>query len=105
MTVTGSDERGGPLVPVPPRHAATVLLLRDGPGGIEVFLLRRVLAMAFAGGMTAFPGGAVDARDADTAVGGAGPPAASWTRRLGADAGLAHALVCAAVRETFEEAG
>ncbi|MGI8697445.1 MAG: NUDIX hydrolase, partial [Mycobacteriales bacterium] len=35
----------------------------------------------------------------------AGPPAASWTRRLGADAGLAHALVCAAVRETFEEAG
>jgi 8-oxo-dGTP pyrophosphatase MutT (NUDIX family) len=91
--------------PVPVRDAATVVLLRDAPGGPEAFLLRRVRGMAFAAGMTVFPGGAVDPRDADTAVGWAGPPAAEWTVPLDADESLARALLCAAVRETFEESG
>ena len=90
---------------VPVRDAATVVLLRDGAGGPEAYLLRRVRGMAFAAGMTVFPGGAVDPRDADTAVGWVGPPPAEWTGPFDADEPLARALVCAAVRETFEESG
>jgi 8-oxo-dGTP pyrophosphatase MutT (NUDIX family) len=95
-----------PIPPaVEPRHAATVMLLRDGPKGLEVFLLRRVRNMAFAGGMTAYPGGGVDPRDADTSVAWAGPAPQWWAGRFRCDVPLARALVCAAVRETFEEAG
>jgi 8-oxo-dGTP pyrophosphatase MutT (NUDIX family) len=84
---------------VPVRDAATVVLLRDGPAGLEAFLLQRVPAMAFAAGMTVFPGGVVDEQDA------VGPPAADWAGSLAAAPPLARALVCAAVRETFEESG
>ncbi|SDS16602.1 NUDIX hydrolase [Actinopolymorpha singaporensis] len=96
----------GEFTPVRPRHASTVVLLRDGSAGLEVYLLRRHTSMAFAAGMYAFPGGSADARDADAAVGWAGPAPAEWAARLGfADERLARASVCAAVRETFEEAG
>ncbi|GAB2927907.1 NUDIX domain-containing protein [Rhodococcus aerolatus] len=97
--------------PATPRHAATVALLRDGGagadggGGIEVFLLHRVRGMAFAGGMTVFPGGGVDARDGEEGPAWAGPDAAWWAGRFGCDVPLARSLVCAAVRETFEECG
>ncbi|MGY1738306.1 NUDIX hydrolase [Geodermatophilus sp. SYSU D00684] len=87
------------------RPAATVLLLRDGAEGLEVHLLRRTRGMPFAGGMTAYPGGGVDPRDGDTAVAWAGPPPAEWAQALGCDERVARELVCAAVRETFEEAG
>lgn len=91
--------------PVPPRDAATVVLLRDTAAGVEAFLLRRAAGMAFAAGMTAFPGGSVDLRDADISVGWSGPEPGWWARRFGCQPSLATALVCAAVRETFEEAG
>ncbi|MEU4739523.1 NUDIX hydrolase [Actinosynnema sp. NPDC023658] len=91
--------------PVEPRSAATVVLVRDGDAGLEAFLLRRVAGMAFAGGMTVFPGGGVDPRDADTSVAWSGPPPSSWAARFGCSVELATALVCAAVRETFEESG
>jgi 8-oxo-dGTP pyrophosphatase MutT (NUDIX family) len=87
------------------RPAATVLLLRDGEAGLEVHLLRRTRGMPFAGGMTAYPGGGVDPRDADTDVAWVGPGPADWARVWGCDEPLARELVCAAVRETFEEAG
>ena len=61
--------------------------------------------MAFAGGMTVFPGGGVDRRDGDVEVGWAGPSPAWWADQLRCDEPLARALVCAAVRETFEESG
>ena len=61
--------------------------------------------MSFAGGMCVFPGGGVDPRDFDHAVAWAGPSPESWARRLGVDEPMARALVCAAVRETFEESG
>jgi 8-oxo-dGTP pyrophosphatase MutT (NUDIX family) len=98
----------GEFAPVVPRAAATVILLRDAEHepGVEVYLLRRVVSMAFAAGMYVFPGGSVDDRDAelpDTAW--AGPPPAVWADLLNADDALARALVCAAVRETFEESG
>src|SRR3954467_9511822 len=89
-----------------PRHASTVVLLRDRPDGMQAYLLRRTRTMAFAAGMYVFPGGSVDPRDetlSDDAW--AGPPPAAWAALLSADEGLTKALVCAAVRETFEESG
>jgi 8-oxo-dGTP pyrophosphatase MutT (NUDIX family) len=88
-----------------PRQAATVLLLRDGAQGLEVYLLRRTKGMPFAGGMTAYPGGGVDPRDGDTEIAWAGPSPAQWATAFGCDERIARELVCAAVRETFEEAG
>jgi 8-oxo-dGTP pyrophosphatase MutT (NUDIX family) len=94
----------GREAPVAARAAATVVLLRSRAGSPEVYLLRRHAEMVF-GGMFAFPGGSVDPRDSDHAVGWAGPSAKEWASRLGCDESQARALVCAAVRETFEEAG
>lgn len=63
----------------PIRPAATVLLLRDGADGVEVFMLRRANQAVFGGGMYVFPGGRVDDADGEFEV--------------------------AAIRECFEEAG
>ncbi len=109
----------GTVQPPVPRDAATVVLLRDqrgreqpghdrrgdDRGGIEAYVLRRVVGMAFAGGMHVFPGGAVDPRDADEDLPWVGPDLRGWAPRLRADEPLTRELVCAAVRETFEESG
>ncbi|MEV4331447.1 NUDIX hydrolase [Streptomyces sp. NPDC049597] len=94
----------GELTPVTPKRAATVMLLRDAADGPAVHMLRRRTSMAFAGGAYAYPGGGVDPRD-DRPVGWAGPSLETWARRLGTDTASAQAIVCAAVRETYEEAG
>src|SRR3984885_11954401 len=100
--------------PAPPRDAATVMLLRPAggggagggaSGGLEVYMLRRKPSMAFAPGAFVFPGGSVDARDADEQVAWAGPDPAEWGQIFDAPPELARALVCAAIRETFEESG
>jgi 8-oxo-dGTP pyrophosphatase MutT (NUDIX family) len=90
-----------------PRPAATVLLLRDAPGGgpLQVFLQRRVTGMAFAGGMTVFPGGGVDPGDRPDPSRWRGPGPEWWAQRFACSAEEAGALVVAAVRETFEECG
>lgn len=95
----------GSLTPVEPRRAATVMLLRDTDAGPAVHMLRRRTSMAFAGGAYAYPGGGVDPRDEDHRIGWAGPSLADWSDRLGTDPRTAQAIVCGAVRETFEEAG
>jgi 8-oxo-dGTP pyrophosphatase MutT (NUDIX family) len=87
------------------RLASTVMVIRDGAAGLEVYVLRRVAGMAFAPGMTVFPGGAVDLADNGPFTGWTGPDAAWWAARLGVPAGAASALVVAAVRELFEETG
>jgi 8-oxo-dGTP pyrophosphatase MutT (NUDIX family) len=97
----------GGLSPAAPRDAATVILLRQAPG-LEAFLLRRTRALEFAPGACVFPGGSVDEHDADPAI-----SEASWAGRspadlgdqLGISADQVRGLVCAAVRETFEESG
>ncbi len=81
--------------PVP---AATVLLVRDGPTGLQVFLIERHRDMGFAGGATAFPGGKVDAEDTSEVV------RASAAGLSDLDPTQA-ALRVAAVREVFEESG
>ncbi|WP_405919903.1 NUDIX hydrolase [Streptomyces longwoodensis] len=95
----------GTLEPVVPRRAATVMLLKDTGEGPVVHMLRRRATMAFAAGAYAYPGGGVDPRDDDHHVGWAGPTRAWWAERLGVDEAAAQAIVCAAVRETYEEAG
>jgi 8-oxo-dGTP pyrophosphatase MutT (NUDIX family) len=99
------DILAGHQAPAVPRDAATVMLLRSRPAGLEVYMLRRKPTMAFAPGAYVFPGGSVDARDADEQVAWTGPDAAEWGRIFDAPPSLARALVCAAVRETFEESG
>lgn len=103
--MTSTQQQGPDIVSAPLRDAATVVLVRDAAYGIEVFLQRRVKQMAFAGGMTVFPGGGVDNRDADADLAWTGPEATWWAGQFGSDAEIAQALVCAAVRETFEECG
>jgi 8-oxo-dGTP pyrophosphatase MutT (NUDIX family) len=91
--------------PTTPRPAATVMLLRDTADGLKVFLLQRHSGMEFAPEATVFPGGGVDDRDRNADIGWAGPQPEWWARRIGVTEDLALALVCAAVRETFEECG
>lgn len=89
----------------PIKDASTVMVVRDADSGIEVFVARRVRGMAFAGGMTVFPGGGVDAADDDPDVAWTGPAPEWWAERFGCDVPRARRLVCAAARETFEECG
>jgi 8-oxo-dGTP pyrophosphatase MutT (NUDIX family) len=101
-----ADMTAGRTVPAAPRNAATVMLLRPcQPDGVEVLMLRRTAAMKFAPGAYVFPGGSVDEADFSTEIGWHGPSPADFGRWLGCSAELARALVCAAVRETFEESG
>jgi len=89
----------------PTRDAATVVVVRDGASGIEAYLLRRQPTMEFAPGMYVFPGGGVDDADRNAEVPWAGPPPSVWAERFGCSEDIARGLVCAAVRETFEESG
>ena len=89
----------------PPRRASTVMLLRDGDAGPEVFMLRRVSGMEFAPSMMVFPGGGVDERDGEPGLPWAGPAPAEWADRLGCSPAEAQMYVAAAIREVFEECG
>jgi 8-oxo-dGTP pyrophosphatase MutT (NUDIX family) len=100
------DILAGSKEPVAPRDSATVVLLRPrASGGFDVYLLRRRRSMAFAPGAHVFPGGSVDPRDADVELAWAGPDPVAWSQILMGSVALARALICAAVRETFEESG
>jgi 8-oxo-dGTP pyrophosphatase MutT (NUDIX family) len=82
------------------------MLVRDAADArVEVFMLRRVATMAFAPRTWVFPGGGVDPRDDAADLPWAGPQPREWAALLGCEEGLARALVCAAVREVFEECG
>lgn len=76
--------------------AATVIIVRDGPAGLEVLTIERAKGMGFAGGAIAFPGGKVDATD--------WPEDAQFDGFEGLDPDEATAMVTAA-RECFEESG
>ena len=114
---TGNAEKtaAGQGVPPTPRLASTVLLVRDSLHGIELYVQERVSTMKFAPNMTVFPGGGVDARDFPGDVDGDGHDSPRltwsghapqwWAEKFGVAPATARALVCAAVRETFEETG
>lgn len=96
-------------VTTPPRPAATVVLLRDAPAGLEVFLMKRHGLSDVLGGAYVFPGGKLDAADAelDMATHGDQTPAALHAGLGEADISevTAGALYVAALREAFEECG
>jgi len=82
--------------PATPRPAATVLLLRDAPQGFEVLMTRRSPGASFAPGAYVFPGGTIDAADAQAHDVAARRPTQDDLR-------LTQAI--AAIRESFEELG
>jgi glyoxylase-like metal-dependent hydrolase (beta-lactamase superfamily II)/8-oxo-dGTP pyrophosphatase MutT (NUDIX family) len=82
--------------PAPLRPAATVLLLRDSPGGLEVLMTRRSMTASFAPGAYVFPGGGIDAADAQ---------AHSMAQRRPTQSDLHLTQAIAAIRESFEELG
>jgi 8-oxo-dGTP pyrophosphatase MutT (NUDIX family) len=91
---------------IPLRDAATVMLVRDGAQGVEVFMLRRNLNSDFVGGAYVFPGGAVDDHDRHENLDQVcrGRSDAEASQQLGIErGGLAYWV--AAIRESFEEAG
>jgi len=87
-----------------PRLAATVVLTRDSPGGLELLLLRRAERGDHNSGAWVFPGGLVDSADRQCHALCSGLDDAEASRRLGIESGGLDLLV-AAVRECFEEAG
>lgn len=100
-----SDSAGPVADPdVAPQPASTVMLVREGPTGLEVFVMHRVAGMVFAPSVTVFPGGGVDPTDSDEPP-WSGPERHWWAAALGKDEPLASALVVAAARELFEETG
>ncbi len=97
------------IVTTPPRDAASVVLLRDGTAGLEVFLMRRAQQSDVLGGAYVFPGGKVDEADAQAArAPHLLPHHPAWLEKLG-EGGLtaeaAASLYVAAAREAFEECG
>ncbi len=95
------------ILTAPPLDAATVVMLRDGPGGLQVLLMRRHLASNVLGGAYVFPGGKLDPQDQNPA----------WLQRLSQDSATLHqrlnepdipserafGLFVAAMREAYEE--
>lgn len=103
-----------------PRLAATVMLARPGPHGFELYMARRSAQSAFAADAFVFPGGAVEAQDFAEAMRArtlgsddariaaefrAAIPSALPSDEPPADRASASALLAAALRELFEEAG
>jgi glyoxylase-like metal-dependent hydrolase (beta-lactamase superfamily II)/8-oxo-dGTP pyrophosphatase MutT (NUDIX family) len=88
----------------PPRPAATLVVVRDAPAGLEVLLLLRAERGDLNSGAWVFPGGLVDAADGQAEALCAGLDDAQASRRLNLDqGGLAYHV--AALRECFEECG
>jgi 8-oxo-dGTP pyrophosphatase MutT (NUDIX family) len=95
------------VIETPPRDAATVVMLRDAPGGLEVFLLQRHGLSDVLGGAYVFPGGKIDAEDAEL-ITQLDQSVAALHAALGEPdtaAELAASCYVAALREAFEESG
>ncbi len=86
------------------RDAATIILTRTGAGGPEVLMGQRGSAAVFMPSKYVFPGGALDAGDAEVPL--ARPLDAACAARLAQGSGVPpHALAAAAIRELWEETG
>src|SRR4051812_4352124 len=89
------NEKKPVAVPVP---AATVLMIRDGAAGIEVFMVKRHHQIDFVGGALVFPGGKTAPGDSDAAVHEMMDCVDQWDATM-------RSLGAAAIREAFEESG
>ena len=81
INITSADSND---LPLKPKLASTVLLIRDSQDSIEVFMIKRAAATNF-GNAWVFPGGKVDAEDIQ------------WSKE--------NSYLLAAIRECFEESG
>jgi len=90
-----AEEKKTAVTPLP---AATILLLRDGPAGIEVFMVKRHHQIDFVAGALVFPGGRVDKGDTEAALRDHADGGDEWTEVM-------RAMGAAAIREAFEESG
>lgn len=88
----------------PPRLSATLVVVRDGPGGLEVLLSRRAERGDYSSGAWVFPGGIVDPGDRLSHGVCAGLDDAGASAHLGVAANGLDFYI-AAVRECFEESG
>ena len=102
-------ELNSKIITGPARPAATVIMLRDGAGGLEVFLIKRHALSDVLGGAYVFPGGKLDRLDAeldmDAHLDQDLPALHSALNEPDIDALTAASLYVAAVREAFEESG
>jgi 8-oxo-dGTP pyrophosphatase MutT (NUDIX family) len=89
------NEKKPVAVPVP---AATVLLIRDGANGMEVFMVKRHHQIDFVAGALVFPGGKTAPGDSDAALESMTDCHPDWNPTM-------RALGAAAIREAFEESG
>lgn len=90
--------------------AVTVVMVRDSPNGIEVYIQERVSSMPTYPNATVFPGGGVDPRDFEEPIGlihrtYTGPSAQTWSEVLDVDVKKVRGLLFGAGRELFEETG
>jgi len=91
--------------PVRPRHAASLIVLRHAPGGLEILMGTRGAKARFMPNRLVFPGGAVDRADYRAKSATPLPPHTSDHLQRGAPPRLARALAIAAARELEEETG
>jgi len=105
--VAALESASGEWIPPAPRGACTVILVRDGEGGPETFLIRRADTMKFAAKMHVFPGGKVDHIDAERKMnlGIGSDERAELARRASIDETGLDALYSCAAREVLEEVG
>ncbi len=95
----------GARIPVEPRDAASLVLIREGAGGPEILMGRRPQTARFMPGVYVFPGGAVDRTDFAMESGRAVAAHVLARVQRQAPPPLAHALAWTAIRETWEETG
>ena len=87
-----------PSAAAAPKLAATILLVRDGASGLEVFMVERHHKIDFATGAMVFPGGKIEAGDRDPRL----RAHCAGAETLDDDA---RSVRVGAIRETFEECG
>ncbi len=87
------------------RNAATVIVLRRGAGGARVLMGQRGAQAAFMPSKFVFPGGAVDAGDAEIALASPLPDLCAGRLTEDCESDISHALAAATIRELWEETG
>lgn len=91
--------------PVTPRHAASLVIHRQGASGTEVFMGRRHKNARFKPNVYVFPGGMIERSDHSARVVSGLDPVIASKLAVGGSQRRAQALAMAAIRETFEETG
>jgi 8-oxo-dGTP pyrophosphatase MutT (NUDIX family) len=103
----GGADAGGrpPRRAVRPKDAASLILWRDSPRGVEVLMGRRHRDMRFMPGVLVFPGGRVDVKDFHARPVSDLAPATRRMLEISAEPTRAGALAACAARELHEESG